>query len=162
MLFNKEQIVLTLQEKVNEKIEIIRQEMAESLFDALTEESFFAFDKKAEDIVGGPFKTKALALEYVKDMDAKNIVIMTEKAIEKLSVKEEVSEALGSETVFQLKDVDSVLAWFADANYLDQEFEFDPKTGVLTMNGKAVATKGQDGSYTVDVTSVGNVGIKTA
>lgn len=49
---------------------------------------------------------------------------------------------------------------FADNNYLDQEFEFDNESGVLKMNGKVVATKGQDGSYSVDVTSCRNVGLK--
>lgn len=169
MLFNKEQLVLSLQEKAHEKIEMLRHEMAQAMFDSLNEETFFVFDKKAEDVVGGPFASKAKAQAFVKETDSKDLVIMTEKALEKKLGLEEgetdaeeqhISEALGSEAPLQLKDIDAVLNWFAEHNYLDQEFEFDNETGVLTMNGKAVATKGQDGSYSVDVTACGNVGLK--
>lgn len=222
MLFNKEQLVSSLQEKAHEKIEMLRHEMAQAMFDSLTEETFFVFDKKAEDVVGGPFESKAKAQSFVKEMDSKDLVIMAEKALEKkMGVKaeevsessyekdldpnkkivvkgvkgmkstpftkefknmaayekwadsdeagdyevsqvmnESVDEALGNEAPLQLKDIDSVLNWFAEHNYLDQEFEFNNETGVLTMNGKAVATKGQDGSYSVDITACGNVGLK--
>lgn len=165
MLFNKEQLVLSLQEKAHEKIEMLRHEMAQAMFDSLNEEAFFVFDKEAEDVVGGPFASKAKAQAFVKEMGSKNLVVMTEKALEKmLGVKESeetaVGEQLGSEAPLQLKDMDAVLNWFADNNYLDQEFEFDNETGVLKMNGKVVATKGQDGSFSVDVTACGNVGLK--
>lgn len=168
MLFNKEEIVLTLVEKANEKIEMLRHDMAQSLFDSLNEETYFVFDKKAEDVVGGPFASKAKAQDFVKEMGSKDLVIMTEKALEKkMGLKENetaaeeqhIPEALGSEAPLQLKDTDAVLNWFADNNYLDQEFEFDHETGVLKMNGKVVATKGKDGSYSVDVTACGNVGL---
>lgn len=178
MIFDKEQLILSLQEKAHEKIEILRHEMAQSMFDALSEETFFVFDKKAEDVVGGPFASRAKAQAFVKEMDSKDLVIMTEKALEKKMGLSESSyekglnpskeygkrsdsgEARDSEGTLQLKDMDAVLNWFADHNYLDQEFEFDNETGVLTMNGKAVATKGQDGSYSVDTTACGNVGLK--
>jgi hypothetical protein len=215
MIFNKEELVLSLQEKANEKIEGLRQAMAESLFADLHEETFFVFDTKSEDVIGGPFATKQKAQAYVKELASKDAVIMTEKALEsKMGIKVEsasyekdldpnkkivvsgvkgmnskpftkkfknmaayekwteseefgnyevstvVNEALGSEGAMSLKDLDSVLTWFADNSYLDQEFEFDNVTGVLTMNGKAVATKGKDGSYSVDITACGNVGLK--
>lgn len=165
MLFDKEQLVLSLQEKAHEKIEMLRHELAQAMFDSLNEESFFVFDKEAEDVVGGPFASKAKAQAFVKEMGSKDLVVMTEKALEKImgvkeSEEEQVSEALGSEAPLQLKDKDAVLNWFADNNYLDQEFEFDNETGVLKMNGKVVATKGQDGSFSVDVTACGNVGLK--
>lgn len=165
MLFNKEQLVLSLQEKAHEKIEMLRHEMAQALFDSLNEETFFVFDKAAEDVVGGPFASKAKAQAFVKEMGSNDLVIMTEKALEKmLDVKESeetaAEEQLGSEAPLQLKDMDAVLNWFADNNYLDQKFDFDNETGVLKMNGKVVATKGQDGSYSVDVTACGNVGLK--
>ena len=165
MLFNKEQLVLSLQEKAHEKIEMLRHEMAQAMFDSLNEEAFFVFDKEAEDVVGGPFASKAKAQAFVKEMGSKNLVVMTEKALEKMlgvkgSEETAVGEQLGSEAPLQLKDMDAVLNWFADNNYLDQEFEFDNETGVLKMNGKVVATKGQDGSYSVDVTACGNVGLK--
>ncbi len=154
MLFNKEQLVLSLQEKAHEKIEMLRHEMAQAMFDSLNEEAFFVFDKETEDVVGGPFASKAKAQAFVKEMGSKDLVVVTEKALEKmLGVKE-------SEAPLQLKDMDAVLNWFADNNYLDQEFDFDNETGVLKMNGKVVATKGQDGSYSVDVTACGNVGLK--
>ena len=165
MRFNQEQLVLSLQEKAHEKIEMLRHEMAQAMFDSLNEEAFFVFDKEAEDVVGGPFASKAKAQAFVKEMGSKNLVVMTEKALEKMlgvkgSEETAVEEQLGSEAPLQLKDMDAVLNWFADNNYLDQEFEFDNETGVLKMNGKVVATKGQDGSYSVDVTACGNVGLK--
>jgi hypothetical protein len=151
MLFNKEKLVLTLQEKAHEKIEVLRHEMAQAMFDTLTEETFFVFDKKAEDVVGGPFKSKAKAQAFVKEMDSKDLVIMTEKSLEKKMGVSEGSEndlgiekkkvqlvngkAMGSENVLQLKDMDSVLNWFADHKYLTQEFDFDNETGVLTQFG---------------------------
>lgn len=170
MLFNKEELVSSLQEKALEKIEMLRREIAQAMFDSLSEETYFVFDKKAEDVVGGPFDSKAKAKAFVKDMDSEDLVIITEKALEKkLGLKEseettiaeeQIPEALGSEAPFKLKDMDAVLKWFADNNYLDQEFEFDNETGVLKMNGKVVATKGKDGSYSVDITACGNVGLK--
>lgn len=89
MLFNKEELVLSLQEKASEKIEMLRHEMAQAMFDSLNEETYFVYDKKAEDVVGGPFGSKAKAQAFVKDMDSEDLVIMTEKALEKLlGVKE--------------------------------------------------------------------------
>jgi len=151
MILDKEQLILTLQEKAQEKIEILRQELAQSLFDKITEETFFVYDKKDEDVVGGPFSSKAKAMEYVKEMDSKTLVIMTERALEgKLKTK---SEETISEEKLELKDLDSVLDWFDNNNYLEYEFDFDKETGVLKLNGKEVATKGQDGSFSIDITA---------
>lgn len=85
MLFNREEIELSLQEKVNEKIEILRHELAQSMLGGrLSEELFFVFDKKEKDIAGGPFSSKAEAQSYIDDMDdSDNLVVMTEKALKK-------------------------------------------------------------------------------
>jgi len=215
MLFNKEQLVLTLQEKVHEKIEMLRHEMAQAMFDSLSEETYFVFDKKEKDIVGGPFDSKSKAQAFAKELNTKDLVVMTEKALEnKLGIKVEstsyedkldpnkkivvtgvkgmnskpftkkfknwaayekwtesddfgnyevhkvMNEDSVSEETIKLKDLDSVLTWFSDHNYLDQEFDFDNKTGELKMNGKVVAVKGKDGSYSVDVTACGNIGLR--
>ena len=98
MLFNKEQLVLSLQEKALEKIEMLRREIAQAMFDSLSEETFFVFDKKAEDVVGGPFDSKTKAKAFVKNMNSKDLVIMTEKALEKkLGLKENEETTIAEE-----------------------------------------------------------------
>lgn len=228
MLFNKEQLVLSLQEKVYTKIEQLRQDLAESLFEVITEETYFVFDKKAEDVVGGPFSTKAKANSFIKEMGDDNLIAMTEKAIESKFKTEEVSESSyekdldpnkkivvkgvkgmkstpftkkfknmaafekwadseeasdyevsqvmnesapglvsGEEPGLDLnrqftkfKTTDEVINWFANAGYNGQKIDFDHKTGEMKIKGTVVAVKGKNGSYSVDITACGNVGLR--
>lgn len=85
-LFEKDDILLALQEKANEKLETLRHDMAQSLFECLSvnEETYFVYDKAEEDVVAGPFENKAKAKSYVNDMeDSENLVVVTEKNLEK-------------------------------------------------------------------------------
>lgn len=83
MVFEKEEILLTLQEKANEKIEQLRHEMAQTLFEAnISEETFYVFSKKEEDVVGGPFSNKQKAKQYIADEGGSNdLLVLTDKAI---------------------------------------------------------------------------------
>jgi hypothetical protein len=80
---------------------------------------------------------------------------MAEKDLEKelgLDTNEETEPKIAKgEPMMKFKDLDAVLSWFTENDYLDQEFEFDNETGTLKMNGKVVAIKGKDGSYSVQV-----------
>lgn len=82
-MFDKDDILTTLQEKANEKIEQLRHEMAQSLFEKnITEETFFVYHKTEQDVVGGPFSTRSHAQPYADDMeDSSLLVVMTEKAL---------------------------------------------------------------------------------
>lgn len=103
MLFDKEQLVSSLQEKALEKIEMLRREIAQTMFDSLSEETYFVFDKKAEDVVGGPFDSKAKAKAFVKDMDSEDLVIMTEKALEKkLGLKESEETTIAEDKISEI------------------------------------------------------------
>lgn len=77
MFFDKEDILLKLQEKANEKIEILRHELAQSLFDQLSEELYFVYDKDKEEVIDGPFKTEQDAVSYIKNTENKNLVVIT-------------------------------------------------------------------------------------
>ena len=83
MLFDKEELIANLEEKAISKIEMLRQEISRTMFGQLNEELFFVFDKKMEDVVGGPFSSKTKAQEYIKELDSKDLIIMTEKALAK-------------------------------------------------------------------------------
>lgn len=242
MLFNKEQIALTLQEKANQKIEMLRHEMAQGLFESnLTEDIYFVFDKKSEEVAGGPFASNAKAKAYIAEMGSKDLVVMTEKALEKKMgiTKEDLDEIaeseglkVGTKVVYakgtnqevrgtivekvfgkgggkldkwivkfvggyiapvdaidlvkedvvdeaapnmkdglsdplninaqykRFKNTDAVISWFANAGYDGQQIDFNNKTGELKIKGVTVAVKGKNGSYSVDVTACGNVGLK--
>lgn len=85
MILNKEDVVLSLQEKVNEKIESMRHSLAESIFSQLSDENFFVFNKSEADVVGGPFGSKAAAEKFVAEStDGAALVILTEKQTDKI------------------------------------------------------------------------------
>lgn len=70
MLFDKDEILTSLVVKANEKIEQLRHEMAQDMFEAtLSEEAYFVYNKQSEDIVAGPFATRAKARVF-RDKEA--------------------------------------------------------------------------------------------
>jgi hypothetical protein len=88
MILNKEDIVLSLQEKVNGKLESMRQDLAESIFTQMSDENFFVFNKTESDVVGGPFGSKTAAAKFVAESeDASDLVILSEKQADKILSK---------------------------------------------------------------------------
>lgn len=69
MIFTKEEILQSLQEKANEKIEEIRHELAQTLFEAVSTDGFFVYDEKEGEVIGGPFKTFQQATKYAANME---------------------------------------------------------------------------------------------
>jgi hypothetical protein len=83
MIFNKEELVLTLREKANEKIERLRQELAESLFVSQEAQSYFVFDKVEGAIASGPFKTLSEARTDLLSLGVPNLIVISEEQLEK-------------------------------------------------------------------------------
>lgn len=86
MFLEKEEIISSLRSKVFEKIEEIRHEISQSLFEKMeNKELYFIFDKKEEEIIDGPFITKSEAEKCISKMKRKeNLIVVTEKTLEKM------------------------------------------------------------------------------
>lgn len=74
MLFDKEDIRLSIQEKVHDKIEELRHEMAQAIFDGLNEGAFFVHDEDGDDVVAGPFKTREEAKKHINGKKGLRII----------------------------------------------------------------------------------------
>jgi hypothetical protein len=123
MIFNKEDLVLSLQEKANTKIENLRQSLAESVFADLNEELYFIFDKSEKDIVGGPYDNRAKAVAALdKDFDGaskkQDLKVMSEKDVEKMLGESKEFNKINEDT--PIEDVEHILQFIANMPDLDE------------------------------------------
>lgn len=82
MMFDKDEVLDTLAVKANEKIEEMRHEIAQAMFDSLSEEAFYVYSKKGDEVVAGPFDSKQRAERERAQGDKHDLIVMTERDIQ--------------------------------------------------------------------------------
>jgi hypothetical protein len=177
MIVNKEQIVLSLQEKFNTKIEMLRQELSQSIFDAGVSEAVkttHTLTVEGKELKTVAFKTESEVDQFLEKNEEWGVVGKDKGMIHVAKVNEDadpIEEAApnmqdGKEPSLDINQAfktftsrDEVMSYFADTIGDATKIEFDEDSGVFSMKGKALAKMGKDGSYSVDVTAVANRGL---
>lgn len=80
MMFDKDEVLDALVVKANGKLEEMRHEIAQAMFDSLSEEAFYVYSKKGDEVVAGPFDSKQRAERAAGDKH--DLIVMTERDIQ--------------------------------------------------------------------------------
>ena len=82
MMFDKDEVLDALAVKANEKLEEMRHEIAQAMFDTLSEEAFYVYSKKGDEVVAGPFESKQRAERERAAGDKHGLSVMAERDIQ--------------------------------------------------------------------------------